>query len=354
MLYVAGEILLWMVLAFLLGIGLGWLIWGSRPPEADRREREAQQQSRWRSRRPSAPASRSRSSRRRGRVTARPSLGCRPSPRPRRGHRQRCLRGRSPPTPGADLQAQLAAAVEERTEAEQRRARPRTSWRTTKGGSPSVRSCSRKPRRLGRPVIIDDLKVVEGIGPQVEEVLQSAGITNWTTLAKSTPAALRDIPDAAGPEFNAHDPSTWPQQAVLAIGGHWHTLRSLQDSPGGRVANRVRPQPGWVPSRPHGGLDSVVRRRLPKARSAGCRPQRSRTAAEPAPCRVPDRRAPTTRPRPANRSASSPIQEAVDAVDPAEQVVGDDRTERDGDHVPERAQPGLEPASPARPPASST
>jgi predicted flap endonuclease-1-like 5' DNA nuclease len=85
-------------------------------------------------------------------------------------------------------------------------------------------------------VIIDDLKVVEGIGPQVEEVLQSAGVTNWTTLAKSTPAALRDILNAAGPEFNAHDPSTWPQQAVLAIGGHWHTLRSLQDSlRGGRA-----------------------------------------------------------------------------------------------------------------------
>jgi uncharacterized protein HemX len=44
MLYVAGEILLWMLLAFLLGLGLGWLIWGLRSREdAERRDREVEQ-----------------------------------------------------------------------------------------------------------------------------------------------------------------------------------------------------------------------------------------------------------------------------------------------------------------------
>ncbi len=39
MLYVAGEIFVWMALAFALGIGVGWLIWGLRSREDDARAR---------------------------------------------------------------------------------------------------------------------------------------------------------------------------------------------------------------------------------------------------------------------------------------------------------------------------
>ena len=43
MLYVAGEILVWMVLAFILGIVIGWLLWGYRSrTETQRAERELQ------------------------------------------------------------------------------------------------------------------------------------------------------------------------------------------------------------------------------------------------------------------------------------------------------------------------
>ena len=103
--------------------------------------------------------------------------------------------------------------------------------------------------QLGRPVIIDDLKVVEGIGPQVEEVLQSAGITDWAALANSTPQSLRDVLSGAGPQFNAHDPTTWPQQAVLAIGGHWDALRQLA----GRAPGRPRPSRADASARSHAG-----------------------------------------------------------------------------------------------------
>ena len=44
MLYVAGEILIWMVLAGLLGLLLGWFLWGYRSKgEAEKAERETQQ-----------------------------------------------------------------------------------------------------------------------------------------------------------------------------------------------------------------------------------------------------------------------------------------------------------------------
>jgi predicted flap endonuclease-1-like 5' DNA nuclease len=240
MLYVAGEILLWMVLAFALGIGLGWLIWGSRSrQEADRREREAQQQlalahqetDRARLQAQELTAARARD----GETIARLQAVAAASETASASDASEAARLRHEV---ADLQAQLAAAVEERTEAEQRAGAAEDILEDHEGWQPvgEIPGLEEAQETLGRPVIIDDLKVVEGIGPQVEEVLQSAGVTNWTTLAKSTPAALRDILNAAGPEFNAHDPSTWPQQAVLAIGGHWHTLRSLQDSlRGGRA-----------------------------------------------------------------------------------------------------------------------
>jgi predicted flap endonuclease-1-like 5' DNA nuclease len=240
MLYVAGEILLWMVLAFLLGIGLGWLIWGSRSRrDADQRDREAQHQvsmaqqeaERARLQVQELTATRTRDSE----TIARLQAVAAASETARASDTSEAARLRHRV---ADLEAQLAAAVEERTEAEQRAGAAEDILEDHEGWQPvgEIPGLEEAQETMGRPVIIDDLKVVEGIGPQVEEVLQSAGVTNWATLAKSTPAALRGILDAAGPEFNAHDPSTWPQQAVLAIGGHWHTLRSLQDSlRGGRT-----------------------------------------------------------------------------------------------------------------------
>ena len=45
MLYVAGEILIWMVLAGLLGLALGWFLWGYRSKgEAEKAERGRQQE----------------------------------------------------------------------------------------------------------------------------------------------------------------------------------------------------------------------------------------------------------------------------------------------------------------------
>jgi hypothetical protein len=40
-LYVAGEILIWMLLALALGIGIGWLVWGMRSREDDARAQRA-------------------------------------------------------------------------------------------------------------------------------------------------------------------------------------------------------------------------------------------------------------------------------------------------------------------------
>lgn len=81
----------------------------------------------------------------------------------------------------------------------------------------------------------DDLKIIEGIGPKVEQLLKEAGIANWAELAAQDTKSLQGLLEAAGPAFRMMDPATWPEQALLAAEGRWEALRALQDAlKGGR------------------------------------------------------------------------------------------------------------------------
>ncbi|MBL7804651.1 MAG: helix-hairpin-helix domain-containing protein [Saprospiraceae bacterium] len=75
----------------------------------------------------------------------------------------------------------------------------------------------------------DDLKIVEGIGPKIAELLNNADIRTWRQLADTAVERLREILDAAGSAYQIHDPGTWPQQADLADRGEWDALKKLQD-----------------------------------------------------------------------------------------------------------------------------
>lgn len=82
----------------------------------------------------------------------------------------------------------------------------------------------------------DDLKIVEGIGPKIAELFHKEGIKTWQQLADTSIDRLREILDAAGPNFQIHDPGTWPAQARLAEQGKWEELKQLQDDlKGGKV-----------------------------------------------------------------------------------------------------------------------
>jgi predicted flap endonuclease-1-like 5' DNA nuclease len=74
----------------------------------------------------------------------------------------------------------------------------------------------------------DDLQVIEGIGPKIEELLKNSGINNWTALAAKSPDDLHAILEAGGPNFRMHDPATWPRQAQLAAQGQWAELGEYQ------------------------------------------------------------------------------------------------------------------------------
>lgn len=82
----------------------------------------------------------------------------------------------------------------------------------------------------------DDLKLIEGIGPKIAELLVAAGISTFAELAAAEADHLKSILDAAGSRFKVHDPATWPQQAQLAAEGKWEELKTLQDQlNGGKV-----------------------------------------------------------------------------------------------------------------------
>ncbi|MEJ2885207.1 hypothetical protein [Actinomycetospora aeridis] len=83
-------------------------------------------------------------------------------------------------------------------------------------------------QRTGVPVPGDDLALVEGIGPQIADLLGQHGVETFADLAASDPGALREILTRGGPRFNRADPTTWPDQAALAAAQRWEALEELQ------------------------------------------------------------------------------------------------------------------------------
>lgn len=76
----------------------------------------------------------------------------------------------------------------------------------------------------------DDLKIVEGIGPKIEQLLHASGVKTFSQLAQTSVARLREILDAAGPHYRISDPTTWPEQSLLCAKNEWSALKTLQDS----------------------------------------------------------------------------------------------------------------------------
>ncbi len=80
---------------------------------------------------------------------------------------------------------------------------------------------------LGRDIDLDDLTIVEGIGPSVAEVCATAGITTWRQLAETDVATLERILATAGEPVASLDPSSWPRQAGLLAAGRWEDFTDL-------------------------------------------------------------------------------------------------------------------------------
>lgn len=81
----------------------------------------------------------------------------------------------------------------------------------------------------------DDLTIVEGIGPKINELFMDSGIKTFAQLAEQTVPQMRAILDKGGARFRIANPSTWAKQAKLASTNKWTELKKLQDELSGGV-----------------------------------------------------------------------------------------------------------------------
>lgn len=82
---------------------------------------------------------------------------------------------------------------------------------------------------LGRTVKLNDLKVIEGIGPKIEGLFHNEGITTWLQLADVNVARCREVLNTGGKRYRLHDPASWPMQARMCAEGKWKDLARWQD-----------------------------------------------------------------------------------------------------------------------------
>jgi predicted flap endonuclease-1-like 5' DNA nuclease len=95
--------------------------------------------------------------------------------------------------------------------------------------APAAPDMSQAHAVLGTSITLDDLKVVEGIGPKIESLCHGIGIRTWFDLSTTEVSLLRTMLADAGSRFRRHDPSTWPEQAGLLAAGRWDDFKALTD-----------------------------------------------------------------------------------------------------------------------------
>ncbi|WP_435048830.1 hypothetical protein [Formosa sp. S-31] len=83
---------------------------------------------------------------------------------------------------------------------------------------------------FGKLIKENDLKVVEGIGPKIEQLFRNSGITTWKSLSETSLETCQNVLDGGGDAFKMHNPGTWAEQAKLAYEGQWKKLFEWQQS----------------------------------------------------------------------------------------------------------------------------
>jgi DNA-binding protein HU-beta len=82
------------------------------------------------------------------------------------------------------------------------------------------------------PANIDDLVILEGIGPKIAQALNKAGVKTFKKLSEMRVVEIHEILRQAS---LSADPTTWPEQAKLAAEGRMDELKKLMDQlQGGR------------------------------------------------------------------------------------------------------------------------
>lgn len=82
---------------------------------------------------------------------------------------------------------------------------------------------------FGKKIKQDDLTVVEGIGPKIQELFHNHDVKTWKALSECSVDKCQTVLNSGGDRFKMHKPSTWPKQAKMAYEGRWADLQKWQD-----------------------------------------------------------------------------------------------------------------------------
>ncbi len=75
----------------------------------------------------------------------------------------------------------------------------------------------------------DDLTVIEGIGPKINELFKDNGLQSFADVGNASVSQMRAILDKGGARYRMANPGTWAKQAKLAANNKWTELKKLQD-----------------------------------------------------------------------------------------------------------------------------
>lgn len=81
---------------------------------------------------------------------------------------------------------------------------------------------------FGKTIKQNDLKLVEGIGPKIEQLFHTFDIKTWQALSEVSVAKCREVLKSGGDRYKIHDPASWPMQAKMAYEGKWKDLDKWQ------------------------------------------------------------------------------------------------------------------------------
>ncbi|MDT0558193.1 hypothetical protein RM697_06030 [Ichthyenterobacterium sp. W332] len=88
---------------------------------------------------------------------------------------------------------------------------------------------------FGKKIKENDLTIVEGIGPKIQELFHNHGVHTWRELSQCSQEKCQSVLDSGGERYKIHKPGTWPEQARLAYEGQWQKLWDWQEELDGGV-----------------------------------------------------------------------------------------------------------------------
>ncbi|WP_420320716.1 hypothetical protein [Flagellimonas sp.] len=81
---------------------------------------------------------------------------------------------------------------------------------------------------FGKRIKEDDLTLVEGIGPKIQDLFRNHGIKTWKDLSETSTVKCQEVLTSGGKRYRIHDPASWPMQAKMAYKGQWEELAKWQ------------------------------------------------------------------------------------------------------------------------------